>query len=214
MSEGKAGGRKRLSTEDRRAQLLDIGLDLYAERGFADVPIDEIARLAKVSKGLLYHYFSGKRGFFVAVVEHAADRVIEALEPDLSQAPADRALTGIRAFLELVAEREAVYLTLMRGAGGDPDINAAVERVRGAVMHRVVEQLGLDPERVAFRFTLRTWLAGVEAGVIRWLEHREFSAEELVQLFGSQLQAALRGALALDPEAKVDFATYPRLAPD
>ncbi|MDI9916529.1 TetR/AcrR family transcriptional regulator [Rhodococcus sp. IEGM 1379] len=62
--------RRRLDREQRRTQLLDIGTQLFADRSYEDVWIEEVAEIAGVSRGLMYHYFPTKRDFFAAIVEH------------------------------------------------------------------------------------------------------------------------------------------------
>ena len=70
-----AGSRKRRSRKDgpprdeaRRKQLLELGLKLFGQMSFAEVSIDDIAARAGISRGLLYHYFKGKRGFYTETV--------------------------------------------------------------------------------------------------------------------------------------------------
>ena len=58
----------RLTSEERREHLLHAGVELLGRHGTADISIEEIARAAGVSKGLLYHYFPTKNDFFVAVL--------------------------------------------------------------------------------------------------------------------------------------------------
>ena len=60
--------RRRLSPEDRRSELLDLGADVFGQRPYDEVRIDEIAERAGVSRALMYHYFPDKRAFFAAVV--------------------------------------------------------------------------------------------------------------------------------------------------
>ena len=71
--------RSRLAVDERRAQLLELGLRLFGTRPYDEVSIDDIAADAGVSKGLLYHYFGSKRAFYVATVQHAAAVLLEAL---------------------------------------------------------------------------------------------------------------------------------------
>src|SRR5262245_16236789 len=52
-----------------RAALITAARPLFAERGYAPVGTDEIARAAGVTRGALYHQFAGKEELFVAVVE-------------------------------------------------------------------------------------------------------------------------------------------------
>jgi AcrR family transcriptional regulator len=61
--------RRRLSTGERREQLLSVGARLFSESPYDDVWIEQVAEIAGVSRGLLYHYFPTKRDFFAAVVE-------------------------------------------------------------------------------------------------------------------------------------------------
>src|SRR5882672_1458403 len=63
-----ATARRRLSPEDRRAELLALGAEVFGKRPYDDVRVDEIAELAGVSRALMYHYFPDKRAFFAAVV--------------------------------------------------------------------------------------------------------------------------------------------------
>ena len=60
--------RTRLQVDIRRQQLLELGLELFAHQTYDGLSIDEIAKRAGVSKGLLYHYFPSKRAFYVAAV--------------------------------------------------------------------------------------------------------------------------------------------------
>ena len=74
--------RSLLDMDSRRAQLLELGLRLFGTRAYDEVSIDDIAQAANISKGLLYHYFGGKRAFYVAVVSDAARRLVAAIDPD------------------------------------------------------------------------------------------------------------------------------------
>ena len=68
--------RRRLSTEERREQLLAVGARLFSESPYDDVWIEQVAEIAGVSRGLLYHYFPTKRDFFAAVVERESERML------------------------------------------------------------------------------------------------------------------------------------------
>jgi len=70
--------RRRLSPEDRRAELLALGAEVFGKRPYDEVRIDEIAERAGVSRALMYHYFPDKRAFFAAVVKDQAERLYDA----------------------------------------------------------------------------------------------------------------------------------------
>jgi AcrR family transcriptional regulator len=70
--------RRRLSPEDRRNELLALGAEVFGQRPYDEVRIDEIAERAGVSRALMYHYFPDKRAFFAAVVRAEGERLFEA----------------------------------------------------------------------------------------------------------------------------------------
>ena len=68
----RAGARRsrvRLSSAQRREQLLTIAREVFAERGFEGTSVEEIAARAGVSKPVVYEHFGGKDGAYQAVVE-------------------------------------------------------------------------------------------------------------------------------------------------
>ena len=73
--------RHRLQVDERRKQLIDLALELFGNRPYDEISIDETAKEAGVPKGLLYHYFPSKRAFFVAAVEAAAERLAASAPP-------------------------------------------------------------------------------------------------------------------------------------
>ncbi|WP_345634264.1 TetR/AcrR family transcriptional regulator [Rugosimonospora acidiphila] len=64
-----------MSAAQRREQLITIGRQLFAERGFDAASIEEVAARAKVSKPVVYEHFGGKEGLYAVVV----DREVRAL---------------------------------------------------------------------------------------------------------------------------------------
>ena len=70
-----AARRRRLSVDDRRDELLRVGMELFSTRAYDEIWVEEIADRAGVSRGLLYHYFPTKRDFYVAVNRAAAAEV-------------------------------------------------------------------------------------------------------------------------------------------
>ena len=86
--------RTRLTPEERRSQLLDLGVRLFARRSLQEVTIDLLAETAGISRGLLYHYFGNIGGFHHAVVQRAADELIAITAPPAGGEPYDRLLAS------------------------------------------------------------------------------------------------------------------------
>lgn len=196
--------RTRLQLDERRAQLLEAGLALFQEHAYDDVSIDDIAKSVGVSKGLLYHYFGGKRAFYVACVRVAADQLVAASMPDPSLPPAVQALSGMNAYLDFVEARSGVFLALMQGGlGTDPEVAAVIDETRETFVQRMLEGTGADPDHPLFRLAARTHVGAVEAASLAWLKHPEVSRDHLMALLLESLSSLVSAAAALDPAAGV-----------
>src|ERR1700712_4701679 len=119
--------KRRLSTDARREQLLASGASLLAERPYDEVSIEEIARAAGVSKGLLYHYFPTKQDFLVAALERGQGELAALTAPEVGLPPAEQLAASLERFLDFVEEHEAAYTAIFRSrGGGGPEIQAAL----------------------------------------------------------------------------------------
>jgi len=82
-------------------ELVRVGREVFAQQGFAQASTEEIVQRAGLTRGALYHHFSGKEGLFRAVLEDVqqdiAHRVAEAA--GRTTAPWEQLLDGCRAFL-------------------------------------------------------------------------------------------------------------------
>lgn len=202
------GPRSRLDTEQRREQLLELGLRLFARRAYDEVSIDEIARQASVSKGLLYHYFGSKRDFYVEVVRHASAGLLEALQSvDEGLEPKQRARAGLSRYLAFVQEHADAYVALMTGGlGSDPAVQGILEESRRVVVQRIwsdiAPALGLQRPPAIFAMALRSWIGAVEAAALEWLEHHDVEREDLLRLLVDTLQCHVATAAELHTRSR------------
>ena len=60
---------QRLDPATRRDQILDAASALFAERGYDEVTIEDIAKSAGVARGLVHHYFGGRKEVYLALLE-------------------------------------------------------------------------------------------------------------------------------------------------
>ena len=195
--------RSRLSTEARREQLVGLGIEMFSERPFDEVSIDDIAGAAGISKGLLYHYFPSKRDFYVAVVRFAADEMEGLTEPDPAVAPRDRLAESLDHYLEYVETHARGYATVLRaGIGCDPAVADIVEEVRAAMVGRLLADLALNTgveSPVPLRMAVRGWIGFVEAASLDWLEHRDLPRDALRELLIGTLGGAVTAAGGAGP---------------
>ncbi len=189
-AKGKSAARVRLAVDDRRAQLLALGLLAFSTHRYEDVSIDSIAVDAGISRGLLFHYFPSKRDFYVAAVEVMAAQMLEETVPEQAQGDyATLLLNGLRRYFDFVERHADMFVTLLN-AGGDAAAQPVVDATRRAYVERIRAFLppakGRDESML--RASLNAWERMVEGIALDWLANRDLTREEVVQL-------ALRGAL-------------------
>jgi AcrR family transcriptional regulator len=90
-------------SESTRHALVDSAVDLFTKRGYAATSLDEVAKRARVTKGALYHHFSGKQALFEAAFDAVESTVIKRLTEIVVGPgdPWDRAMNGIRHYIEV-----------------------------------------------------------------------------------------------------------------
>ncbi|MGK5530994.1 TetR/AcrR family transcriptional regulator [Streptomyces sp. URMC 129] len=163
MTAEPARPRVRRTAEERRRQLIGIGLRLLATRPIHELSIDEVAAEAGISRGLLFHYFPTKRDYYVAVARAAGRRLLKhATAPD-SDDPAERLSGIIEGFVGFVRRRHDNYVALARaGAGADDQVLEAFGGVRAELTDRVFAAMGEPAAPPPVRYAVRGWLAMVE----------------------------------------------------
>ena len=97
--------RARFSASTKRA-LVDVAEQLFTENGYTATSLDAIVAGADVTKGALYHHFSGKQAIFEAAFERVESRATAGIAKatDGHQDPWQKAEAGLRAFLAAVQE--------------------------------------------------------------------------------------------------------------
>jgi AcrR family transcriptional regulator len=192
-----------LHTDERRHRLLKLGIKLFSSRSYDGTSIDEVAEMAGVSKGLLYHYFRSKREFFVETVRASSQELQKLSAPDSSLPPEARLRAAIDAHLRYVERHAKVYATLYRGGTNIArEVESVLEEHRAVVMSWFLENLGLSrgiaEPGPALRTALRAWIAMVEGASLNWIAHRELSREDLTELLMTSYIALLNRALEVD----------------
>lgn len=176
--------RRRLSPDQRRAQLLEIGARLFAERPYDEVWIEEVAELAGVSRGLLYHYFATKRDFFAAIVLAESDKLVSLSDAHPELPIEQRLLAGLDDYLDYVEAHEHGYRAVHRGAASaDEGIRAIVQAGYSQQEQRILAVLAPDEQREKLlKVALRGWLAFVTAACLDWLDNRSITRVQLRDL--------------------------------
>jgi AcrR family transcriptional regulator len=159
-------------------------MDLFGHRSYEEISIDDIAAMADISKGLLYYYFPTKHDFYIAVIQYAAEQLLNETEPDPGLEPKERLRSSLKAYFSYVDRHAKAYVALLRGGVGvDAQVASIVDNVRQSYVQRVSENItrGRAPSPMQ-RIAINGWVGFVEATSIAWLDQRSIDQEELCDL--------------------------------
>ena len=105
----------RLTAAARRAQLIEVGRAVFAERGYEATSVEEIAARAKVSKPILYDHFGGKEGLYAVVVDREVEYILGSIALAVnSGAPRARVEQAALAYLTYVKDHPEGFTILLR----------------------------------------------------------------------------------------------------
>jgi AcrR family transcriptional regulator len=195
--------RTRLSPADRRRQLVQIGMLLFAERGLSDVWVDDVAEAAGVSRGLIYHYFPTKRDFYIAVLDHAIEEFLEQTAPDPKLIGVERVHQGVEAFFEYVDKHRSGYLAVTFAANsGEPEVREMIERMRERSVDRICHSIVGDAEvPEILRIAVKGYQGSMIAICTDWIQQQPALArEQLIELAYAMFIGSLGAVAHASPE--------------
>ncbi|MBQ0865475.1 MULTISPECIES: TetR/AcrR family transcriptional regulator [Streptomyces] len=189
-------------SQARRAELLAIGRKLFADTSYDALSMDDIARSAGVAKGLIYYYFTNKRGYYLAIIEEAVAELVARATSASEVPPAERVHRTIDGYLRYAQHNQAAYRTIVSGGvGHDEQVMAIHDRVReqlvGAIAEGAWSRTDISP---LARTALVGWLASVEGVTLDWLARKQqLSREVLRELLIRTLRGTLEIIAEFDP---------------
>jgi|RhiMethySRZTD1v2_1073278.scaffolds.fasta_scaffold04299_18 AcrR family transcriptional regulator len=191
---------KRLSPQERRAQLIAIAEELFQTRPYGEIGVADVARAAGITHGLIYHYFESKEALFIAVCAERAKELLEMSLPDPTLPLPEQALQGIRGYLDFVEAHRVSYLNLFRGPNATQgEFLRICEETRFKIVDRFLLVMGIAALPLpATRLSLRGYLGFAESVVLDWLEKQTVPRTALERMIGAIVGTALRAGLSLD----------------
>lgn len=187
----------------REHLILEVAGGVFARSGYHTASMDEIARLAEVSKPMLYTYFGSKEGLYVAYIHRTGrellDRLVEAAR---REAPPLLSLRlRIAEFLAFVEEHRDGWRVLFGEVTSNAPLAAEVADLRRQIARAVRRMLesslpvpsGLSP--TASDGVAHAIVGAGESLANWWLEQPDVPREEVVDLYVSVVQAAVPAVL-------------------
>ncbi|MFF8941394.1 TetR/AcrR family transcriptional regulator [Streptomyces sp. NPDC014864] len=195
---------RRLSVEERRAQLLDAALSLFAHRVPEDVSLDDVAEAAGVSRPLVYRYFpGGKQQLYEAALRSAAEELQHCFDEPREGPVKPRLARALDRYLTFVDEHDAGFSALLQGGSvvETSRTTAIVDGVRRAAAEHIFRHLGVAAPGPRLRMTVRMWITAVEAASLIWLdEEKQPPVGELRDWLVEQFVAVMTVTAARDAQ--------------
>ncbi|MEU4841017.1 TetR/AcrR family transcriptional regulator [Nocardia testacea] len=192
--------RVRLSPDERKTQLITLGVKMLGERAIEDISVSEIADRAGISRGLLFHYFPTKQDFQLEVIRHANAELLARVVPDPTLSLFEMLRDSVGRYIDYVSENRTSYLALLRGpTSSSPELAAMVEQTRHAIVDIILAQVPLSPEereQPRLMLVVRGWVAFTEETTLSWLRGESLSRDELIELLVESLVAL---SMAVNP---------------
>jgi AcrR family transcriptional regulator len=143
-----AARKRRLPKEERRLVIEEAASRLFAEHGYAETRLEEIAAAAGVTKQLLYRHFSSKKALHLALLAKHRDEILERLTESMS-APgplAERLPRVLDDWFAYVEEHPYASALLFRDTTGDPEVQAFYRENHAAARAANIGLLRAEPE--------------------------------------------------------------------
>jgi AcrR family transcriptional regulator len=187
---------KRLDTDERRSQILDVAQRLFSQRPYGQVSTAEIAEAAGVTRGLVHHYFGTKRELYLETVRELVRLPIgELFDSMVAHSTGGRVLSweeSVDAWMNLVEQNREAWLAAIDAGetGQDRAMQEILYEVRDRTASQVMLVLGLDAEHhPAIRSLVLAYGRFAEEITREWLDRRRISR--------GQARSFLTGSLPL-----------------
>src|SRR5213592_2429300 len=174
-----------MTGKERRAQLIDIGRKLFAEKGFDATTVEEIAAKAGVSKPVVYEHFGGKEGLYAVVVDREMSSLLDAITGALTSSGHPRELLEQAAFalLDYVETSSDGFRILVRDspvAQSTGSFASLISDAASQVEHILAHEFrtrGLDPKTAPLYAQMLVGMVALTGQ--HWLDHRKLKKPDV-----------------------------------
>ena len=185
-----------------RAALLEAGRTAFSAQRYDEVSIVDVARSLGVAAGSISYHFGGKRAFYLAVIEQAADEFW-----------GDRLSDGIGKFLDRAQRQPRAFEALLADVA-----DAEVRRIREQHRQRLARALAIEITGTESTPVLRAAISGclsfMEGIVLHWMHSGEVSRDAIRDLITANFIGTVLGAVRSDPKIELSQRVVEAVLPD
>jgi AcrR family transcriptional regulator len=184
--------RRRLSAAERREQILGAAMEVFAERGYQESSMIEIARAAGITPAVIYDHFASKAELQITLLERQTEELLtfvgEAVAGEFEDTT-ERLRVGVDAFFAFVEENPYAWRMLFRDPPTDPAILSTYRRIhqqatagialflKASAPPALLEGSRADRDLEMFAEMLKMAQNGL---AVWWYDHRDVPRRELV----------------------------------
>lgn len=179
--------RKRLSSKERRAKIIEAAIVAFARDGYDVTRMDDIAARARITKPVLYDHFSSKQALFLAVLQSIRDGLI-ARGKSIVKDDGDteqKFRRAVDAFLEFVEQEPDAARVLLTVPAADPVAAKVAREVQAGASAGIAALLAQAmPGRAPWQSqaTAAFLKEGLHAVAAWWLDHPGPGRDEIVDV--------------------------------
>ena len=192
----------RLPAGERREQILDVAVQVFARNGFHGTSMNDVADAAGVTKPVLYQHFDSKQELYLALIDDVGRKMISAIQKATAGAANGKKQTelGFQAYFRWVAQDHDGFLLLFATqANRDAAATRAIRAITSEAASAIAPLIAIDIDHEKQR-TIAHGLVGLAEGVSRRLVERgdDFDPDDVGRLVANLAWAGLR---AIGPES-------------
>jgi AcrR family transcriptional regulator len=148
--------------EDKKEQIIDNAVGVFAERGYYKATTAMVAKAAGVTQPYVFHFFSNKEELFKAVIDRAFSSIYETFAK--VEAPADQLIETMgHAFTQIIqTHRDEVLMVMQAHSISDSGIREHVRKM----FHTIFESLTLKFERAGIDHAKETAANFIGTGLL------------------------------------------------
>jgi AcrR family transcriptional regulator len=190
MTQSDSARRTRLSSGDRREQILSVAQQLFAARAYEEVSTSEVAEAAGTTRTNLHHHFGTKRALYLEVVRRFARLPTPPVRTAASEDVAVEVAQTFDRWLDLVEQNRETYLSMIGATSirRDPEVEAVLQTGMRIWEERLLAVLNA-PRTEVNRAQIRAFQAMLSTATDEWLRLGTLSRDDVHRLLTAGLLA-------------------------